>query len=52
MTSSATAKPAPEKAKFTPKMDNYKTSLGYEGLTLKPADENLSIEELKRKYAR
>ncbi|QSX34172.1 hypothetical protein JYB87_02685 [Shewanella avicenniae] len=52
MTSTAMARKAENKPKFKPKMENYKTSLGYEGLALKNTDENLSIEELKRKYAR
>ncbi|WP_187327376.1 hypothetical protein [Shewanella mangrovi] len=52
MTSNAMAKTPQDKPKFTPKMENYKTSLTYEGLALKKADENLSIAELKRKYAR
>jgi hypothetical protein len=40
------------KKKFTPKLDNYKTSLKYEGLTLDAKDEHRSITELKQKYAR
>ncbi|MFT6529017.1 MAG: hypothetical protein ACJAZB_000655 [Psychrosphaera sp.] len=40
------------KAKFTPKMDNFKVSLSYEGLSLKKSSEGKSITELKRKYAR
>ena len=39
------------KEKFTPKMENFKTSLMYEGLSLK-RDRKQSIAELKRKYAR
>lgn len=40
------------KAKFTPKMDNFKVSLSYEGLSLKKGSEGKSIADLKRKYAR
>jgi hypothetical protein len=40
------------KLKFTPKMDNFKVSLSYEGLSLKKSSEGKSIAELKRKYAR
>ncbi|WP_197414310.1 hypothetical protein [Lacimicrobium alkaliphilum] len=43
---------AKTKARFTPKMDNFRTSLMYEGLTLKKNPENQSIADLKRKYAR
>lgn len=42
----------PNKAKFTPNMDNFKVSLSYEGLSLKKSSEGKSIAELKRKYAR
>ncbi|MCG3728764.1 hypothetical protein EXA13_04280 [Vibrio cincinnatiensis] len=37
---------------FTPKMENFKVSLAYEGLSLKAGSEKRSIEELKRDYAR
>lgn len=40
------------KTKFIPKMDNFKVSLSYEGLSLKKSSEGKSIKELKRKYAR
>ncbi|WP_417760816.1 hypothetical protein [Shewanella sp.] len=52
MTASATAKSPQPKPKFMPNMENCKTSLMYEGLALNKADENLTIEELKRKYAK
>jgi hypothetical protein len=48
-TISSTATAEKRKAKFTPKMENFRTSLMYEGLTLK---NNQSIAALKRKYAR
>ena len=41
-----------QKLKFTPKMENFKVSLSYEGLSLKTSSEGKSIAELKRKYAR
>ncbi len=40
------------KEKFTPKIENYKISLSYEGLKLKNKEKTGSISELKRKYAR
>ncbi|MCL0013414.1 hypothetical protein MKU80_020585, partial [Providencia rettgeri] len=40
------------KEKFVTSLDNYKTSLSYEGLSLKNKEKKLSIPELKRKYAR
>ena len=40
------------KVKFTPRMDNFKVSLSYEGLSLKKSSEGKSIADLKRKYAR
>lgn len=52
MTDSVTTNSAKTKARFTPKMDNFRTSLMYEGLTLKKNSENQSIADLKRKYAR
>lgn len=51
-TVSSTATAEKRKAKFTPKMENFRTSLMYEGLTLKNIGENQSIAALKRKYAR
>ncbi len=42
----------PRKTKFTPNVENFKTSLSYEGLTLKEKSKTQSIAELKRKYAR
>ena len=41
-----------QKSKFTPKMENFKVSLSYEGLSLKKDGEGKSLDELKRKYAR
>ncbi|WP_322406979.1 hypothetical protein U0358_02940 [Idiomarina sp. PL1-037] len=40
------------KARFTPNMKNFETSLSYEGLKLKEADRYLTVAELKQKYAR
>ncbi|MEX5760552.1 hypothetical protein [Providencia hangzhouensis] len=40
------------KEKFVTSLDNYKTSLSYEGLSLKNKEKKLSIPELKRKYTR
>ncbi|MBM7073937.1 hypothetical protein JQC92_18175 [Shewanella sp. 202IG2-18] len=36
--------------KFKPKLQNFKTSLSYEGLSLKDDGTALSIEELKKHY--
>ncbi|MDF2176875.1 hypothetical protein P2G88_01240 [Aliiglaciecola sp. CAU 1673] len=44
--------PKKDGAKFIPKMENYETSLAYEGMALKQEDRNKSIAELRRKYAR
>ncbi len=52
MTDTAAKLSKENKKKFTPKLENYKTSLTYEGLTLSKKDEHHSITELKRKYAR
>ncbi|MCE0492929.1 hypothetical protein [Vibrio salinus] len=52
MTNTSAKLSVEKKKKFTPKLDNYKTSLQYEGLTLSTKDENRSITELKQKYAR
>lgn len=52
MTQYATPASVPDKTTFTPKMENFKTSLMYEGLALKSDSDNRSIEELKRDYAR
>lgn len=41
-----------KKSKFTPKMENFKVSLSYEGLSLKRSSGGQSVDELKRKYAR
>lgn len=43
---------AQKKKIFSPKPENYKVSLKYEGMLLKEANEHRSIVELKRKYAR
>ncbi|RVU37039.1 hypothetical protein EOE67_12065 [Rheinheimera riviphila] len=40
-----------DEPRFTPNMDNYRTSLAYEGLALKKNTEPKSIADLKRKYA-
>lgn len=40
------------KARFVTSLENYKVSLSYEGLLLKNKEKKLSIQELKRKYAR
>ncbi|PWW37014.1 hypothetical protein DFO83_106157 [Idiomarina loihiensis] len=40
------------KARFTPNMKNFETSLSYEGLKLKEANRHLTVAELKQKYAR
>ena len=37
---------------FVPKLENFKTSLMYEGLKLKHPIEGQTIASLKRKYAR
>ena len=37
---------------FVPKMENFKTSLMYEGLKLKSSVDGQTIASLKRKYAR
>jgi|GEM_PF-674536 len=37
--------------RFTPNMDNYRTSLAYEGLALKKNTEPKSIADLKRHYS-
>ena len=43
---------AQKKKIFSPKPENYKVSLKYEGMLLKEENEHRSIAELKRKYAR
>ncbi|SJZ80437.1 Uncharacterised protein [Vibrio cincinnatiensis] len=52
MIKTTTSSAIPNRPAFTPKMDNFKVSLSYEGLSLKPGCEQRSIEELKRDYAR
>lgn len=52
MTNSVSTNSLKNKARFTPNMDNFKTSLMYEGLILKKSSESKTIEDLKRKYAR
>lgn len=39
-------------ARFMPNLDNYRTSLAYEGLELKKNADQNNIADLKRKYAR
>jgi hypothetical protein len=51
MTASAIKSPDKE-ARFIPNLQNFRTSLAYEGLELKKNAENKSIADLKRKYAR
>ncbi|CAH6780665.1 conserved hypothetical protein [Vibrio chagasii] len=41
-----------QKATFTPSLKNFKTSLGYEGMTINKKSNVQTIEDLKRKYAR
>lgn len=38
--------------KFKPRLNNFEVSLSYEGLSLKKASQNKSIDELKHQYAR
>ncbi len=46
-------KNSPDKQeRFVPNIENFKTSLGYEGLKMKESSEKQSIASLKRKYAR
>jgi hypothetical protein len=55
MTTSAMKSPnksLDHEARFTPNLDNYRTSLAYEGLELKKNTEHKSIADLKRQYAR
>ena len=51
MTTSTTKDPN-KPQRFTPNLQNYRTSLGYEGLELKKSSEQQTIADLKRKYAR
>ena len=37
---------------FVPNIENFKTSLMYEGIKLKSSVEGQTVESLKRKYAR
>ena len=37
---------------FVPKVENFETSLKYEGLGIKKENKNKSIRELQQKYAR
>ncbi|MBM7070696.1 hypothetical protein JQC92_01385 [Shewanella sp. 202IG2-18] len=39
-----------KQTKFKPKLQNFKISLSYEGLTLNDDANDLSIEELKKLY--
>ena len=52
MTKQATSTKPKKQGRFVPDMDNFKTSLAYEGMTLKQGWEPKNITELKRKYAR
>lgn len=38
--------------RFVPNIENFKTSLRYEGLQMKESSEQQTIASLKRKYAR
>lgn len=38
--------------RFVPNIENFKTSLAYEGLKMKEPSEKQSIASLERKYAR
>ncbi|MBC3766143.1 hypothetical protein [Neptunicella marina] len=38
--------------RFVPKMENYYTSLTYEGMTPPSKNKVQSVDDLKRKYAR
>jgi hypothetical protein len=49
---SVVSKSTPRKDKFTPNLDNFRTSLSYEGLNLKQKAKSQTIADLKRKYAR
>lgn len=41
-----------KKSRFVPNIENFKTSLMYEGIKLKSSVEGQTVESLKRKYAR
>ena len=41
-----------QSTKYQPKLDNYLTSLLYEGIALKKNHKPKSIDELKRQYAK
>lgn len=38
--------------RFVPNIENFKTSLRYEGLKMKDSTEQQTVASLKRKYAR
>lgn len=52
MSNSSSDSTARTKKTFTPKTENFKVSLKYEGMSLKEESEPRTIAELKRKYAR
>ncbi len=52
MTKKETSSKSKRQARFVPDMDNFRTSLAYEGMTLKQGWESKGLAELKRKYAR
>ncbi|MFT6992805.1 MAG: hypothetical protein ACJASL_004806 [Paraglaciecola sp.] len=52
MTNTVATTSTQKKPRFTPKMENFKIRLMYEGLSLKEEKQNQSIEQLKQKYAR
>lgn len=52
MTKKLPPKQSESKAQFMPNMENFRTSLSYEGMVLKADWTSQGIEVLKRKYAR
>ncbi|WP_016958479.1 hypothetical protein [Enterovibrio norvegicus] len=52
MTKTCSKAPSENQTQFKPKIENFKTSLAYEGLSLNKTNKNRSIEELKQAYAR
>lgn len=51
MTKKSSKTKAKSRVRFTPNMDNFKTSLAYEGMNLSNGAGKNSIAELKLKYA-
>ncbi len=52
MSNTASKVSGEQKTKFAPNLANFKVSLSYEGLALKKSNDDESIADLKRKYAR